>query len=48
MGNLILSSFYEQHEDVRDRIMGELSRITSVYGLDLYSPPEPKKETADE
>ncbi len=48
VGNLILSSFYEQHEDVRDRIMGELSRITSVYGLDLHSPPEPKKEPSDE
>lgn len=39
IGNLILSSFYEQHEDIRDRIAGELTRITSVYGLDLYPAP---------
>ncbi|QQG45875.1 MAG: hypothetical protein HYY55_02735 [Candidatus Niyogibacteria bacterium] len=47
VGNLFLSSIYEQHEDIRDRILAELARLTSIYGLDLCSPPEPEEEMAN-
>lgn len=52
IGRYFLGAFYEQHEDVRNRLTTELLRLTNAYGLDLMvcaSPEERSREkTAEE